>query len=234
MQEVRGSTPLASTNTQTWASVNYFLRNLIAQGEHQQLEFKFEITDAKRIARTLTAFSNTDGGRILIGVKDNGVIAGVRSEEEYYMLQAAAGMYCRPMVDYAIHPFTEEGRVVLVVEVRKNHATWFKAPGNGNEWVVYIRVNDQNFVADKIIINARKRRRKKQGTHISYSVVEQKVMDYLKQEKAQTVPGISRAAMLSIPETEKILTDLFSVGLICPRFGEGLIMYELADPEKNH
>lgn len=45
---------------------------LIEQGEHQQLDFKFEVSDSKKIARTLSAFANTDGGRLLIGVKDNG------------------------------------------------------------------------------------------------------------------------------------------------------------------
>lgn len=54
---------------------------LIEQGEHQQLDFKFEVSDSKKIARTLSAFANTDGGRLLIGVKDNGNISGVRSEE---------------------------------------------------------------------------------------------------------------------------------------------------------
>ena len=56
-----------------------YIHILIAEGEHQQQDFKFEISDARKIARTLSAFSNTDGGRLLIGVKDNGKIAGVRS-----------------------------------------------------------------------------------------------------------------------------------------------------------
>lgn len=36
---------------------------LIEQGEHQQLDFKFEVSDSKKIARTLSAFANTDGVR---------------------------------------------------------------------------------------------------------------------------------------------------------------------------
>ena len=38
----------------------------------------------------LVAFANTGGGRLLIGVKDNGKIAGIRSEEELYMIEAAS------------------------------------------------------------------------------------------------------------------------------------------------
>ena len=75
-----------------------YIHTLIAEGEHQQQDFKFEISDARKIARTLSAFSNTDGGRLLIGVKDNGKIAGVRSEEEKYMIEAAAQLYCLPEV----------------------------------------------------------------------------------------------------------------------------------------
>ena len=73
----------------------YYICKLIAEGEHQQQDFKFEISDARKIAKTLSAFANTDGGRLLLGVKDNGKIAGIRSAEEQYMIDAAATMYCR-------------------------------------------------------------------------------------------------------------------------------------------
>ena len=87
---------------------------LIAEGEHQRLDFKFEIADARKIARTLVAFANTDGGRLLIGVKDNGAIAGVRSDEEYYMLEAAAGIYCKPAVSFEFKEWNINGKTVLV------------------------------------------------------------------------------------------------------------------------
>ena len=82
-----------------------YLQQLIAEGEHQQQDFKFEISDARKIARSLSAFSNTDGGRLLIGVKDNGRIAGVRSEEEIYMIEAAAKLYCRPNVEIGVQTY---------------------------------------------------------------------------------------------------------------------------------
>ena len=67
-----------------------YIRALISEGEHVRQDFKFEISDSRKIARSLSAFANTEGGRLLIGVKDNGRIAGVRSEEEMYMVEAAA------------------------------------------------------------------------------------------------------------------------------------------------
>ena len=71
------------------------IQQLVAEGEHVHQDFKFAITDARKIARSLSAFANTEGGRLLIGVKDNGKIAGIRSEEELYMIEAAATMYCK-------------------------------------------------------------------------------------------------------------------------------------------
>ena len=73
-----------------------YIQQLVAEGEHIHQDFKFEISDARKIARSLSAFANTEGGRLLVGIKDNGKIAGIRSEEEIYMIEAAAEMYCQP------------------------------------------------------------------------------------------------------------------------------------------
>ncbi|WP_418631273.1 helix-turn-helix domain-containing protein [Waltera sp.] len=35
--------------------------------------------------RSVSAFANTRGGRLLIGVRDDGHISGVKSEEEIFM-----------------------------------------------------------------------------------------------------------------------------------------------------
>ena len=79
-----------------------YIYSLIAEGEHQQQDFKFEISDARKIARTFSAFANTDGGKLLVGVKDNGRIAGIRSEEEMYMVETAAQLYCIPEIKYTM------------------------------------------------------------------------------------------------------------------------------------
>ena len=56
-----------------------YLRKLIAGGENQHLDFKYCVSDSRKIARTLTAFANSDGGILLIGVRDNGSVADRKS-----------------------------------------------------------------------------------------------------------------------------------------------------------
>ena len=68
----------------------FYLLSLIREGEHQQQDFKYRVSDAHKLAKSVSAFANTDGGRLLIGVRDDGNMSGVRSEEEIYMMHQAA------------------------------------------------------------------------------------------------------------------------------------------------
>ena len=96
--------------------MNKYIKNLISQGEHQQLDFKYEISDSKKIARTFSAFANTEGGKILIGVKDNGIITGIRTDEEYYMIDSAC-LFCKPEIKYKAKKWCIEGRWILEIKM---------------------------------------------------------------------------------------------------------------------
>ena len=127
-----------------------YIHLLIAEGEHQRQDFKFEISDARKIAKTLSAFANTDGGRLLIGVKDNGKIAGVRSDEEQYMIEAAAQMYCQPEVNYTMQTFQAEGRSVLVVQIEESLQKPVYAKDETGKPLAYLRIKDENILATPV------------------------------------------------------------------------------------
>lgn len=96
----------------------YYIARLIEEGEHEHQDFKFAISDARKIARSISAFANRDGGRLLVGVKDNGVVAGVRNEEDIFVIEQAAEMYCRPPQEIRVTAFkAEEEKTVLRIEI---------------------------------------------------------------------------------------------------------------------
>ncbi len=39
-----------------------YLQSLINEGEHQQQDFKYRVTDACKLAKSVSAFANTNGG----------------------------------------------------------------------------------------------------------------------------------------------------------------------------
>lgn len=128
------------------------LKNLISEGEHQTQDFKFRIDDQKKIARTLVAFANTDGGRLLIGVKDNGKIAGINPEEEFHMIEGAAQMYCKPPVPIASRIWQEDMKLVLEITVEPNAKRNHTAPDETGKWKIFIRRKDHTLLANKIIL----------------------------------------------------------------------------------
>ena len=129
-----------------------FIRSLIAEGEHVRQDFKFEVSDSRKIARSLSAFANTEGGRLLIGVKDNGRIAGVRSEEEMYMVEAAAKVYCDPEVEVEMRVYRPEGRSVLIASVEPAPRKPVMVKEEGGRKLAYVRIADENILASPVHI----------------------------------------------------------------------------------
>ena len=57
------------------------IEELIASGESQTVEFKERVTAPQMLARIISAFSNTEGGTILIGIKEPNIVVGTDPEK---------------------------------------------------------------------------------------------------------------------------------------------------------
>ena len=205
-----------------------YIKQLIARGEHQSQDFKFEISDARKIGRSLVAFANTDGGRLLLGVKDNGAIAGVRSEEEYFMLEAAADMYCKPSMPFVVNRFFVDRKTVLEIVVSKSEGTWYYAKDNHDQWKVYIRVNDQNFLANGVLLKVWARKNNPaRGSRVRYSEKERLLFSYLNNHGSITMSRFCKVAKISRKLAEKVLVDLISIDLVDICFTETGTYYRL-------
>jgi predicted HTH transcriptional regulator len=194
--------------------VSKHIVNLIKQGEHQTLDFKHSITDSKKIARAIAAFANTDGGTLLIGVKDNGSIVGVDSEEEYYMIEAAAQMYCKPEIHFDISKWNINGKTVLEVLVKPSKKKPHKAPDKNGDYKAFVRSNDENIVATPIQLKIWKANRHQQSIRLTLSEREKALFDHLKTNPKITVGQFSRIAFISRVDSENTLINLTVLGLI--------------------
>ncbi len=193
----------------------YNIRQLIFEGEEVSLDFKKTITSCTKIAKTLVAFANNKGGRLLIGVADNGEIKGVRSEdEEKYMLTKAAHFYCRPALELYFEEVYIDDKIVLVAEIKESDTKPHYALAEDNKWWVYIRVKDKSLLASKIVVDVLKASAKDEGVFIEYSGKEKALLEYLDTNERITASEYSRMLNLSRRRTQRILVNLVLSGII--------------------
>ncbi len=210
----------------------HHIQDLIQEGEHQMLDFKFEISDSRRIARSLAAFANTDGGRLLVGVKDNGAIAGVRSDEEIHMIQAAAEMYCQPKVEYTTEEWEINGKTVLEVIIPKDKHHKHKAPDNQGVYKIFVRVKDENLVADSVLIKVWKADKFARPAKIAFTDTETLLLHYLREHGEITLKEFQELAHISKRKAEAILADFILVGtIILVQTSQNTVFRLVEDPE---
>jgi predicted HTH transcriptional regulator len=190
------------------------VQRLIREGEHQQQDFKYAITDAKKIARTLVAFANTDGGRLLLGVKDNGNIAGVKSDEEVYMIDTASTLFCRPEVPFSVQKYIAEGKVIVEIMVEPSNLKPHFAPNKDGKYTAYQRVGDENMIANKVLVKVWERQSQPKGVFIKYTEPEKRLLNFLESGEAISFSKACRIARVVKRKAENILANLIAIGVV--------------------
>lgn len=159
------------------------LKELIAQGESQTLEFKFELNSARRIAATISAFANAEGGTLLIGVKDNGVLAGIRIDEEIYVLEAAASMYCSPPIMLKTRRWEVDGKLILEAYINQAVEKPVKAETEPGIWKAWLRYGASNRLASPVHIELWKMQKPRVEPPSHFSEKEQRVLTAFQNKK---------------------------------------------------
>ena len=96
------------------------INQLVKQGEGFMLEYKREIPSPHRIAKLMVAFSNSRGGKLLVGVNDQGEVSGVRDLQlQKRHLFSAARDFCDPPIFPKIETLALQGKRILLSPSRK-------------------------------------------------------------------------------------------------------------------
>src|SRR6195952_4363706 len=164
------------------------IKKQIFEGEGVSLDFKKTISSCEKIARTMVSFANNKGGRLLIGVADDGTIKGVKSEdEERYMITRAAHLFSRPALEPVFEEKYVDDKLVLVVDIPESNTKPHYALAEDGKWWAYVRVKDKSVLASKIVVDVLKRSADKDGILIEYSIKEKTLLEYLEKMSRITV-----------------------------------------------
>ena len=191
-----------------------YLQSLINEGEHQQQDFKYRVSDAQKLAKSVSAFANTDGGRLLIGVRDDGHMSGVRDEEEIYMMHQAAYRYCRPEASIKFDTFhvspsdTHDGsrglRTIVVATVSPSEKRPICAVGDDGKQRAYIRIADENIVASPVHLAIWRESQNPQGSMMTYTDAVRKLIDALHDQRLTLNQLVRRSTL----PRQKVITLL--------------------------
>ncbi|PTL34026.1 ATP-binding protein [Prevotella sp. oral taxon 376] len=202
-----------------------YLQELIAQGEHEQQDFKYKVDDAMKLARSVSAFANTEGGRLLIGVRDNGSLAGVKSEEEIYMVHKAAYACCRPEAAINFRTYHVEGRNIVVATVPRAMGRPVCAIDEEGRETAYVRIRDENIVASPVFIEMWKQESREENM-MPYTDTESRLMEMMRLNPHQPIEVISKIAHIKRFLIIKILARLIRYDLASWEFnGEDFLFF---------
>ena len=130
------------------------IAELLKTDEGKTLEFKRDISSPRNLLKTLVAFANTAGGRVIIGVEDKtrapvGIDNPLDEEERLCNLIADA---ISPRLVPNIEMTTVDGHTLLVVEVFLSNSRPHYLRSEGPESGVYVRLGSSNRQADRELI----------------------------------------------------------------------------------
>ena len=202
-----------------------YLLGLISEGEHQQQDFKYKVTDARKLARSVSAFANTDGGRLLIGVRDDGHLSGVRSEEEIFMMHQAAYKFCRPEASIKFDTYHAEGRTIVVATVPPSPRRPVCAVDDEGRQRAYIRIADENIVASPVHLAVWREQQQDRGAVMTYTDDVRQLIGTLVEPLtlAQTV----RRSRLPCRLVVGLLARLVRFGVVRWQYVDGQFLFSL-------
>ncbi|MBU2264449.1 putative DNA binding domain-containing protein [Patescibacteria group bacterium] len=135
------------------------------QPESRRLEFKENFPSGNQIAKTVIAFANGAGGRIVFGIRDNPrEISGIPDEGIFPLEERIAqhiADQCAPLIIPDIYIQACEGRNLLVVEVFSGFQKPYYLKSKGKSGGIYVRIGSANKLASEDVREELERQRRK-------------------------------------------------------------------------
>ena len=195
-----------------------YIEKLIEKGENQHLDFKFAVNDSRKIARSMVAFANTDGGRLLIGVKDNGVIAGVKTVEEFHMVETAAHIFSRPPIPFRSIEWNMGGKMILEIIISKGRHRPYYAQDEHGQWTAWLRQSDRDIKAPKILTEYWTRKSSGEITTLSYGPFEKFFLQMLEKQGLVSLESFRRLMGISRNQANEIALQFMLMDITAIRF----------------
>ena len=127
----------------------------ILKGESKNIEYKVKLPSrSEKYLKSVIAFSNTSGGKILIGIEDQtGKIVGVDEKEVFQIMDTIANTIsdsCVPQIVPDISFQTVDGKCLIIIDIYPGPCPPYYLKSAGKENGTYIRIGGTSRLADAV------------------------------------------------------------------------------------
>lgn len=194
------------------------LSRLTAKGEGQYLEFKKKANFPEKIVKELVAFANTNGGRLLLGVDDDGIVSGTRNiEGEAFVVEDAIQKLITPTLVYTLEIVKiNEKKGVAIFNIPEGIERPYRAKGDSNieHGIAFVRWKDESIKASKEMRQILKRRDSERDERFMYGEKEKVLMQILDKSSFTTVTEFAKEANIPKLIASKTLVKLVLANLL--------------------
>ena len=125
----------------------------ILAGESKNVEFKESLpVKSSKYMKTIVAFANGQGGKLIIGVEDDTrKIVGIDKNEAFQIMDAVANAIsdsCKPAIIPDIYMQTIDGATIIIVDIEAGRQRPYYIAAEGLQHGVYVRVAGTTRLAD--------------------------------------------------------------------------------------
>ncbi len=138
----------------------------IEQGESKTIEFKEKMPSNISIAKTVIAFSNTSGGKLIMGIRDDKEIVGINEKDIFDLQDKIISLIvdsCYPNILPEIYTINIEDKLILVIEIFRGNLLPYSLKNKGKIDSVYMRIGASNRLTDANMLAELQRQRVHRG-----------------------------------------------------------------------
>jgi predicted HTH transcriptional regulator len=205
---------------------------LVSKGEGQYLEFKKKVDHPEKIVKEVVAFVNSGGGKLVIGVDDDGTLSGLKyAEEEAFEMDKAINKLCKPTIKYSVEkiPLNEKKQILVYSFKESRKKPHYVIQDLTTGWgKAYVRVEDKSIQASKELKQILKGQRFRKKISFEFGDKEKAILKQVEQSGQITLNELIQKTAIPYKLASSILITLVlsNVLTILPREGEDFYSFK--------